>query len=383
MKRTIVVCLIAGGALASAASAQSSVTLYGAIDAGLQWNEQGVNVGSSSAPRYQQEDAWAINSGYTGGSRFGLRGSEPLGGSLSALFILEGGFDVDTGQSGQSGRLFGRQAWAGLRDSGLGVFALGRIATPSSTTGAFNLWSVDPFEGNWGLAGIQNTFIASNSIRWDNSIIWASPTWAGFKVAAHYTFNNDGQETAPQGTNTSAYSIGGSWNWSVLYLGATYDVYQFADAGGSRAGAGNSDEKLLQLGAVLDFKVVKLHAAWAMQDNIGTVQTANFPGWPVSVAPYDNDAWMLGVTVPLFGGNIRASYQYADADNISTATYQFEPDYSVWGLGFDYPFSRRTNVYIGYAQRAWDGSYRATPAPADPANRVDRSQFALGMRHQF
>ena len=383
MKRLNLVGLIAAGALASAASAQSAVTLYGSIDVGLQWNEQGVNMGTSSAPNYRQESVWGINSGYTGGSRFGLRGSESLGGSLSALFILEGGFDVDTGQSGQSGRLFGRQAWAGLRDSGLGTLALGRMATPSSTTGAFNLWSVDPFEGNWGLAGIQNTFIASNSSRWDNSLIWASPTWAGFKFAAQYTLNTDLQETAPQGTNTSAYSIAGSWNWSLLYLAATYDVYRFADAGGSRPGAGNPDEKLLQLGAVLDFKVLKLHGAWADQKNVGTIQTANFPGWPVSVAAYDNSAWMLGVTVPLFGGNIRASYQYSDGDSVNTPTYQFEPDYSVWAIGFDYGFSRRTNVYVGYAQRKWDGSYRATPAPTDPSARVDRAQLALGMRHQF
>jgi GBP family porin len=382
MKPKVLLGLIATGALAGAASAQSSVTLYGIVDIGLQWNEQGVNVGSSSAPSYKQEDVWGINSGYQSGSRFGLRGSEVLGNGLSAVFTLEGGFDADRGTSGQSNRLFGREAWGGLR-AGLGTLALGRIATPSSTTGSFNLWTVDPFEGTWGLAGIQNTFIASNSTRWDNSVIWASPTWAGFRFAAQYTFSNDGQETAPQGTNTSGYSIGGSWKWSFLYLAATYDVYQFADAGGSRAGAANPDEKLLQLGAVLDFKFLKLHGAWADQTNVGTIQTANFPGWPVSVAPYDNRAWMLGVTAPLFGGNVRASYQYSDGDRVDTVTYRFEPDYSVWAIGFDYPFSRRTDVYVGYAQREWDGSYRATPVPADPSARVDRSQFALGMRHRF
>jgi general bacterial porin, GBP family len=365
-------------------AAQSSVTLYGIVDVGLQWNEFGVNFGTSSAPNFRQEDTWGINSGYQSGSRFGLRGSESLFGAWSAVYTLEGGYDVDTGQSGQSGRLFGRQAWAGLQHREFGTVALGRIATPSSTTGSFDLWSgVDPFGGAWGINGIQSTFVASNSTRWDNSVIWASPTWAGFKLAAQYTFNTDGQETAPSGTNTSGYALGANWTWGFVFLAANYTVYDFADAGGSRAGAGNPDEKLLQLGAALDFKFVKLHAAYASQDNISTFQVANFPGWPVSVAPYDNSAYMVGVTVPLLGGNIRASYQYSDADTITTATYSFEPDYSVWGIGFDYPFSRRTNLYVGYGQREWDGALTSTPVQANPSARVDRAQFALGLRHLF
>lgn len=364
--------------------AQSSVTLYGIVDTGLQWNESGVNVGTSSAPNYRQEDTWGINSGYQSGSRFGLRGSEALFGSWAAVFTLEGGYDVDTGQSGQSGRLFGRQAWVGLQSRDLGTIAFGRIATPSSTTGSFDLWgAVDPFAGAWGINGIQNTFIASNSTRWDNSAIWASPTWAGFRLAAQYTFNVDGQETAPSGSNTSGYSLGANWTWGALFLAANYTVYSFADAGGSRAGAGNPDEKLLQLGGVFDFKFVKVHAAYASQDNIGTFQTANFPGFPVPVVPYDNSAYMLGVTIPMLGGNLRGSYQYSNADSITTATYAFEPDYSVWGIGFDYPLSRRTNLYIGYGQREWDGSLTSTPVQPSPSARTDRAQFALGLRHLF
>ncbi len=80
--------LIAAGTATGVASAQSDVTLYGIVDIGLQWNEQGVNVGSSSAPNYRQEGVWGINGGYQSGSRFGLRGSEALGNGLSAVFML-------------------------------------------------------------------------------------------------------------------------------------------------------------------------------------------------------------------------------------------------------------------------------------------------------
>src|SRR5512137_2819990 len=85
----------AGCLFAGAAGAQSSVTLYGIVDLGVQWNKQY----SSSTSR--QESAWSVDSGYQSGSRFGLRGTEALGRSLSAIFTLEGGFDATTGQSTQ------------------------------------------------------------------------------------------------------------------------------------------------------------------------------------------------------------------------------------------------------------------------------------------
>jgi predicted porin len=101
------------------------VTLYGIVDLGVQWNESGINTGSSSMPNWSQESAWSIDSGYQSGSRFGLRGSEALGRNWSAVFTLEGGFDASTGMSSQGGRIFGRQAWAGLQQSALGTIALG------------------------------------------------------------------------------------------------------------------------------------------------------------------------------------------------------------------------------------------------------------------
>jgi predicted porin len=393
MRRALAVAALLG-ALPLGAAAQSSVTLYGIIDLGVQWNESGVNRGTSSTPNWSQESAWSIDSGFQSGSRFGLRGSEALGRSWSAVFTLEGGFDASTGTSSQGGRLFGRQAWAGLQHAALGTIALGHIATPSSGSGAFDLWSpVDPFGCSWGVAGLGNTFLPCATLREDNSIIWASPSWGGLKLAAQYSSNVDLAESAPQGTNTSAYNLGANWAWGPLFLAATYDVIAYADAGtAGRPGAGNPDQKMLQLGGTFDFKFLKLYGAWADQSNISTAMTQSGigNGLPSAIVPtgigyYDNSAWMLGVTVPLFGGNVRGSYQYSDAKNIINGLAQFEPDYSVWGLGYDFPFSRRTNVYVGYAQREWDGRVTQTSGTALPqASQIfDRKQFAVGLRHLF
>jgi len=397
MKKSLIALAVLG-ALSGAASAQSSVTLYGIFDIGLQWNESGKNRTVTGGPTtYSQESVWGIDGGYQSGNRFGLRGSEALGKNWAAVFTVEGGFDSSTGTLQQGGRVFGRQSWAGLQHTAFGTVAFGRIAAPSSGTGAFDLWgNVDPFQTGWGQASLGATFIPSSTLREDNAVIWASPSWAGFKFAAAYSANVDGAETAPQGSNSSIMNLGANWTWGPLFLAATYDVVGYADAGSAgRPGAGNPDQKMLQVGGYFDFKFLKVHAAYADQNNISTVQTLAGVGSaaagfvPVGIGNFNNTAYMLGVTVPLFGGSLLASYQYSDASNIiNTAGAQFEPDYSNWGIGYSYPFSRRTNMYVGYAQREWDGRITATAAAGGGtlnymSQAFDKSQFAVGIRHLF
>jgi predicted porin len=355
------------------AAAQSNVTLYGIVDVSGQWNKK------YSSTTDRQESVWSIDSGYQSGSRFGLRGSESLGGSFSAIFTLEGGFAVDTGESTQGGLLFGRQAWAGLQ--GLwGSLVAGRIATPSSGTGSFDMFApVDPFGAGFGVNQLGSTFVAANALREDNAVLYVTPVLGGFKAAAGYSFNRGGTESAPQDSNSNAWTMAASFTTGALYAVVTYDVLGYPGAGSVTANAGNPDEKLLQLGATLDLKMVKLHGAWADQSNISAVRAGVSVAPPGGLASYDNQAWMAGVSVPLAGGSLMASYQYAYGDSVSytsgNGTAVFEPDYSVWGLAYSYPLSLRTNVYLGYGQVSAKGSLSST--------QVDRQQSALGLRHRF
>jgi general bacterial porin, GBP family len=104
---------------AASAHAQSSVTLYGLIDAGLMYTNN-VKKGGSEGALVQ------ATSGNINGSRFGLRGAEDLGGGLQAIFVLENGYNVQNGKLGQNGRLFGRQAFVGLSNKEYGAVTLGR-----------------------------------------------------------------------------------------------------------------------------------------------------------------------------------------------------------------------------------------------------------------
>src|ERR1700760_315613 len=87
------------------AHAQSSVTLYGLIDESVQYVNNATPRGGSFV---------GLVGGNLQGNRFGLKGTEDLGGGLKAIFQLENGFDINTGKLGQGGLMFGRQAYVGL-----------------------------------------------------------------------------------------------------------------------------------------------------------------------------------------------------------------------------------------------------------------------------
>ena len=358
--------------LGGSALAQSGITVYGIVDVGAQWNER------FSSTTNRQEDVWSIDSGYQSGSRFGFRGAEPLGGGTSAIFALEGGFSTDTGMSTQDA-LFGRQAWLGLQ-GGWGTLVAGRIATPSSGTGTYDVFSaVDPFGAGFGLNQLGSTFVAANALREDNMVLYVTPALGGFKASAGYSFNRSGAETAPQGSNSGAVTLAASFGAGPFYGVITYDVLGYPDPGSATANPGRPNEKLLQIGATFDMKFVKLYAAYADQGNISAVRSRVSIAPPSGVTAYDNSAWMLGVTVPVGAAKLIASYQSADGDSVTyqsaTGAAQFEPDYSAWGLGIEYTLSRRTNLYLGYGQVSADGTLSPT--------QVDQKQFGLGMRHRF
>jgi predicted porin len=376
MKKSLIALALIG-AFSSAAVAQSNVTLYGIVDVAIMWEDLPTQTGSGTTTRITQESKTAINSGHQSGSRWGLRGTEALGGGLNAIFALESGFSADTGMSGQGSRLFGRQAYAGL-SGGLGTVVLGRLAAFSSGTGDFDLIGrVDPFSTGFGIASAGSTFISMNALRVDNAIAYVSPTFAGFRGGIGYSTNISGSETAPSSSNVRATFMGANWSAGPFFAAITYDVVNNV---GSRP-----DQKHLQIGGTFDLAMFRLHAAWASQSDIGTlpatgIGTGSFQPLPTGLTGYDSDAYLLGVTwtvTPAF--KVFGSYQTAAADSnvirVGNTSVNFEPDYNVWALGATYNLSRRTNLYASWASRDADGTLKG--------DQFDASQFAVGVRHLF
>ncbi|MGZ8982000.1 MAG: porin, partial [Burkholderiaceae bacterium] len=360
MKKSLIA-LALMGAFSGAAFAQSNVTLYGILDVNLQRNDPEVG-----------EATTGVNSGHQSGSRWGVRGSEALGGGMSAIFTLEGGYNVDDGMMGQGGRLFGRQAWAGLQwDAAKVALVAGRLATFSSGTGSFDFFGqVDPFLTGFGDSSLGSTFTSAGALRVDNTVALVGGPWAGFRAGVAYSFNVSGQEQAGSSNNNSAIATGLAWSGGPFMVGVTYDIIDVDQRGLGVIPAGAPDQKHLQVGGTFDLKFVKLHAAYAQEDNVYFTSGIGLN----SDAGADADAWMLGVTVPLFGGQLLGSYQDRNGDPITLTVagtpVQRERDVTVWAIGYTYPLSRRTNVYANYSDRDLEG-----PGAQGTAN--DRSQMTL------
>jgi general bacterial porin, GBP family len=380
MKKNLIA-LAVFGAFSGAALAQSNVTLYGIIDVGyrVQDPESGSKIDG-------------IDSGLQSGNRWGIRGSEALSRNLNAVFTIEGGFTLDNGVTAQSSaacsgttipaaqpqnstvcsgatqsRLFSRQAWGGLAGN-WGTAVGGRVATFSSGTGSFDMYGpTDPFgTGFTGQGGL--IFSSANALRVDNAVLYQSPTWGGFKFGTGYSFNGSGTENATN--NVDVWFSGLSFAIGPFWAAATYDVIDIPGAG--------SDQKNLQLGATFDLKFLKIHAGYAKEDDQRVFNSLGI------TSGADADAWMVGVSIPLFGGSLFGSYQDYNGDAVTLAVPVAVPpaaptvderDMTIWAIGYTYPLSRRTNLYAAYGDNDAEKTINNTS--------LDRRVYSVGIRHLF
>jgi predicted porin len=369
--RKSVVALAMLGAFCGAATAQSNVTLYGIVDVALRYDNPKL-AGASSL--------FSIASGHQSGSRFGFRGSEGLGGGLSAIFALEGGFATDTGTSTQGGLLFGRQAYAGVRSEQAGTFAAGRVTIFSGGTGDFNMiGDIDPFSVSFGISSIGSTF-SSVVLRIDNAVLWQSPNWSGFRGGIGYSTQIAGTEVAGSGNNNQMMFSALNYSSGPLFIALTYDVIQPTNAQGNRVGVSGGlgatdDQTHLLLGGTYNFKLLKLHAAYWWENNQFGNTATRIPTAAESPTTRTADAtgWMLGITVPL-GSGFRVMGDYQNRDGKRTGT--FEGDRSVWSIGTTYDLSRRTNLYASYGNSSGEKSLATS-------NTYNTTQTAAGIRHRF
>jgi predicted porin len=373
--------LVGGLLFAANAHAQSSVTLYGVIDEGIDFNN---NSGGHSQ--------WAMRDGtYDGvfGSRWGLRGSEDLGGGLSAIFKLENGFSLENGQLRQGGRLFGRQAYVGLSHNSYGTLTFGRqydsvvdFVQPVTAPGTFG--------GPIVHAGdIDNT---DNSFRVDNSVKYASPIFRGFQFGGMYSFTNT---NAPGRGTTGMWSVGATYSNSGLTVAGAYEYAKnpallFTDgnfvpnttaatigATGPFSYVGNpSNEQIFAFGATyaigkaligLDYTNTKF------DDANGTTSAVKFQNYEAFGQYNLTSSWSAGV-----------SYTYTHGD---VGYSQTVPVYHQLGLTTSYSLTKRTAIYaMGVYQRAAAGAPVADVFDGVTGNASTNNHQVvarIGMYHKF
>jgi general bacterial porin, GBP family len=192
------------GLMATHAWAQSSVTLYGIVDGGFTYSSN-----QHGRANYQ------ATSGSEQGSRWGLMGTEDLGGGNRAIFRLENGFNLQTGAASANGRIFGRQAWVGLSNGQFGSLTLGRqynaeqdLLEPLQLSGVTTQYGTHPFDND----DLNNTF------RTDNSVKYVTPSLHGVTVISQYGFSNNAGSFAAN----RSWSVGAGYTGGPLQLGAAY-----------------------------------------------------------------------------------------------------------------------------------------------------------------
>ena len=259
MKKTLLAAALTVGFF-GVAQAETSVTLYGVIDTGIGYNK--VEVGN-----YEAKKVGLIN-GVQSGSRWGLKGTEDLGDGLQAIFQLESGFDSSTGNSGQGGRLFGRHLTIGLQGESWGRLDLGRQTNIASKYFAD---IASPFGASFGQANVGATFGSSNTVRWDNMVMYQTPNFSGFQFGVGYSFNTSGSQDwdvdNTVDTNDKGLTTGLRYANGPIGAALTYDQIE-TDVNDAKVKAWN-------LGLSYDFEVVKLHAGFG-QTKDGWIAGQNF-----------------------------------------------------------------------------------------------------------
>ncbi|SDC95311.1 porin [Paraburkholderia lycopersici] len=209
-RRAVVAPVVLTAMMAGTAHAQSSVTLYGVVDEGLEYVSN-VKTGAGGKSLFQLDSVSGLQ-----GSRWGLRGAEDLGGGLKAIFTLENGFDLNSGKLGQGGALFGRQAYVGLSSNSFGAVTLGRqydsVVDYVEAYVAAAQWASHRAAHPGDLDNLNN------SVRTDNAVKYASPNFGGFTFGGLYSF---GGQPGSMSRN-QVYSLGASYSGGPVSLGVGY-----------------------------------------------------------------------------------------------------------------------------------------------------------------
>ena len=378
MKKTLLAAALLAG-FAGAASAQSSVTLYGIVDGGLRYQQVSLANGDGV-------NNIGLAYGQQSGNRWGMKGVESLGNGNNAIFMIESGFDLGNGTSQQGGRLFGRQSWMGVENTAWGQVRLGRML---SLTTDYLVNAVDPFGAGFGQLNMGNAFTSGNTLRLDNTLMYKTPNMSGFEAGLGYSFATG----LTSNGGTTGYGFATSNNSRQLTLGAKYAngpfyaaaSYEKAYAAETTAVNGQSVNNWNIAGSY-DFKVLKLAVGYGQtRDGFWAGSGAGGTGATLAVTPSGSanalvfapgvgyNSYIVGATVPVNAvSRVLLSWTMIAPNTNMKDAYNAQ-NQSSFNLGYTYDFTKRTNLYTYIGQTV---NY----ATIDTAKSTI---VGLGMRHQF
>lgn len=380
--------------------AQSSVTLYGLVDTGLEFN-------SNSKGTHQYSAA----SGNLQGDRWGMRGSEDLGGGLTAIFRLEGGFNIDNGTLGQGGALFGRKVYVGLAGP-YGTVTLGRQYDPlGDYVGGFESANDETLvtASEWGSiygAHPGDMDNLDNSYRINNAVKYASQNYGGFTFGGLYSFGGKAGEV----TQNQLFGFGAGYRNGPLALGVAYEKAKDpnysvfgtnpnANTSASTSALNMSSPVYSGFASAGAWQVISAGAAYKIGNATigGVYSNVAFQNLGSEAGAGLNPSHLHGTATFNLGElnftylvtpalQLGAAYTYtrgSSVGSISGATY------NQINLGANYLLSTRTDLYLVgiYEHASGEDSTgkKAVAAIANLSSSSSNSQTAVvvGIRHKF
>jgi len=367
MQKKLIAMAVAG-LVAAPVFAQSNVTIYGRVDYGFM-SRDGDNGGSPDVDRTNE-----FASGLQAGSRLGFKGTEDLGNGLKAIFQLEYGTGIDTSAGGLSGI---RNAWVGLTGN-FGTVIGGHL--DGVRYGVFNKY--DAFGGgNMG----NFTQMTAQVDRASNAIAYISPSFSGLTATLAYSTHIGATNPLGLGTQESAGNDGdGRLTTAMLTydngpISANLDWERIKfNSGGAGFAAALDDVTVLTIAGAYDFGVVKVSALWdKLEADLRAGGTAS-----------DVRTWFVSAKAPVGQAVVlKATYGRTDEKELS------DGEATKWGIGADYNFSKRTNLYVSYGSIHNDDDTAHQISPAANASSTPGTVarggglgvrgFDIGIAHKF
>ena len=344
MKKSLIALAVAGVVSAPAFAATSNVDVYGKLHVGLSFYDD-----SNMSDTQVSSNA----------SRIGFKGTEDLGGGLAAIWQIESGVNLDE----QNGTWASRNSFVGLK-GGFGTALIGNHDTPLKLVGR----AVDLFPDT--IADSRNVLGVGSDTRGDNVVAYISPTWTGFSFAAAYSTDPvSAASNAGDVADRSLYNLSATYANGPVFVGFGYGDGDYHEANGLGA--------QYRLAAGFTFGNFKLVGEYdSLEDDSTTVGTL----------AGDYDAWMVGGSFTMGAMVFKANYMQGEYDTVGTN--YIDPEQ--WTVGMDYNLSKRTSVYVLYADgqniTLGAGGGTSDQVAGFPASAIaddDNSAFSVGVMHSF
>ena len=418
-------------ALAGAAQAQSSVTVYGILDVGINSGNARLAPGSSTA--VSRATGVAISGGAESTNRLGFKGTEDLGGGLSAFFTIEQAITPNGDSAFANSGNMNRQVFAGLKKKGLGDFAIGTQYTPihnalsKTDAGQANnilgdviyvsssMPSATSIPAATGTANYDNLDTnVGYTVRTKNTLQVNSDTFAGFQAHAMVVASNNNSNvtaytpaTGSTGNvtggvnNNNGWGLGLDYTWNKLFatanyqsltsknpydLTTTYSLNASSGAtksaagtvgspsiwglGGSNAFGSNVQDNQTYLGATYDFGILKAYAQWVNRKVSSQLDSNMY---------LKRQAQQIGVR-SFITPTVEA---WASAGNGKVTAYGLSnpsANFTGFQLGSNYWLSKRTNLYAIYGQSQTSNVAASATTGFMSSNA---NNYAIGVRHTF